>query len=419
MSGLLIGVAEADITPPHPVPLAGFGSRSGVFEGVDQPLALRAFWFSTDDAHALLVVADMLWWPPEQRDALRAGIAHRWPVPAEHVILHATHTHGGPQSSTVFAPGIGLADEAWVSLLCERLVAVAGRAWDARQPARVERGRGMSRIGSNRRVWRGDEQPTPEHPEGVIDHELVVLRITGDDDRPLGALVHHACHPTTTDANRVTADFPGVMSRRVAERLGDGAVVGFLQGTCGDINPRLTQAGKQGDAEVVLLGEELAADVAHVLDGPLEPVPVNGISARREVAMLRHANVPTADELAAQADEPGIARMWARHMLAHPGRLVPETPMEFTHLRLGSDLALLAMDAEVTTPYGIAIKRMSDGGTLPLPCSNGMIGYVVTDRQLAEGGYEADESTPWFALPSPFAPGIETSVTDAIAKALR
>jgi len=113
VSGLLIGVAEADITPPHPVPLAGFGSRSGVFEGVDQPLALRAFWFSTDDAHALLVVADMLWWPPEQRDALRAGIAHRWPVPAEHVILHATHTHGSPQSSTVFAPGIGLADEAW------------------------------------------------------------------------------------------------------------------------------------------------------------------------------------------------------------------------------------------------------------------------------------------------------------------
>jgi hypothetical protein len=92
--------------------------------------------------------------------------------------------------------------------------------------------------------------------------------------------------------------------------------------------------------------------------------------------------------------------------------------MECTHLRLGNDLAFLAMDAEVTTPYGLAIKQRSDGRTLPLPYSNGMIAYVVTDQQLAEGGYEADDSTPWFALPSPFAPGIEARVTGAIAKAL-
>jgi hypothetical protein len=418
VSGLLVGAADVDITPTTPIPLAGFGSRSGVFEGVDQPLSLRAFWFSSGDAHALLVVADMLWWPPERRDALRAEIARRWPVPEAHVILHATHTHGGPQTSAVFVPGLGEADDAWVDTLCDRLIAVAGKAWDARRPARLERGRGTSRIGSNRRVWRGNEQPTPEHPEGVIDRELVVIRVTGEDDRPIAVLAHHACHPTTTDRNRVTADFPGVMSRRVAERLGHGAVVGFLQGTCGDINPRLTQTGKQGDAEVVLLGEELAADVMCVLDGPLEPLTVDTITARRDLAPLRHVRVPTPEELTAQVDEPGIAGMWARHMLARPERLVAETPMELSLLRLGSDLAFLAMDAEVTTPYGLAIKAASDGRALPLPYSNGMIAYVVTDQQLAEGGNEANESTPWFALPSPFAPGIEARVTDAIARTL-
>ena len=58
---LLVGVAEADITPVAPVPLAGFAARDNApFEGIDHPLALRAFWWTVEDEHALLVVADIL-----------------------------------------------------------------------------------------------------------------------------------------------------------------------------------------------------------------------------------------------------------------------------------------------------------------------------------------------------------------------
>jgi hypothetical protein len=77
------------------------------------------------------------------------------------------------------------------------------------------------------------------------------------------------------------------------------------------------------------------------------------------------------------------------------------------------------MAAEVTTPYGLMIKTHTDNATLPLPYSNGMVGYVITDDQLAQGGYEAIESALYFGLPSSFAPGIEETFSNAITRALR
>jgi hypothetical protein len=410
-----IGVAEVDITPATPIPLAGFAARTGPFQGVDRRLSLRAFWFSTGSAHALLVTADILWWPPERMDELRGEIAGRWPVPADHVILHATHTHGGPQTSTVFTPSLGVADDAWVAFLRDQLLAAVGAAWDARQPAAIERGRGTSNIGINRRAERGED------PEDQIDREVVVLRISTPDDRSLAFLVHHSCHPTTTGDPRVTSEFPGVMCERLSAALGDGVVAGFLQGCCGDINPYPTrERGTRpiGDADVARIGEKIAADVARVLDGPLEPVTIDRIDARRTTAKIPVRHVPTVAELRALADGSGITGEWVRFLLAHPERLVPEIPVELTHICLGDDLGFLTMAAEVTTPYGLAIKAATQGRTLPLPYTNGMVGYVVTDSQLAGGGYESIESTPYFGLPSPFAPGIEATMTRAITDAL-
>jgi hypothetical protein len=306
-------------------------------------------------------------------------------------------------------------DPAWIDLLTGRLLDAVAASWDVRQPAVVERGRGTTQIGLNRRALRGED------PADQIDREVVALRIATPADEPLAVLVHHACHPTTTGDPRVTSEFPGVMAERVAAALGGEVIVGFLQGCCGDINPRVTvDRGKRplGDAEVAAIGEELAADVLRVLDDPLVPVTIDHITARSTTAMLPVRHVPTEDELRACLDAPGITGEWARHMLAHPERLTPAVPVALTHLRLGDELGFLAMAAEVTTPYGLAIKAATGHRTLPLPYSNGMTGYVITDVQLAAGGYESVESTPYFALPSPFAPGVEAAMTGAITDAL-
>jgi hypothetical protein len=415
---LHVGVAQVDITPVAPTPLAGFAVRNNArFEGIDHPLSLKAFWWSVGDEHALLVVADILWWAPEEVDRLRARIARQWRIPEERIILHATHTHSAPHSSRVFTESLGIWDDAWIELLETRLFEAVGAAWEARVPARVRRGQGSSGIGINRRVALGVE---PE-ATSMVDPEITVLRIDRETGEPIAVLVHYACHPTINELPRVSPEFPGVMCERVSARHGNSPIVAFLQGTCGDINPLpFLDRGKRpiGDADVIEMGEVLAGDVLRVLDAPMDEVPIIGISSTRTVAMLEMEQIPSPEELDVAKDEPGVTGEWARVLLANPELCAKQLGVEITHLRLGEDLAFLAMAAEVTTPYGLAIKGTTGKCTLPLPYSNGMVGYVITDAQLAQGGYEAIESTTYFGLPSAFAPGIEHTFMSAITRAL-
>lgn len=419
---LLVGAAEVDITPDRPIPLAGFAARSDVpFEGIDRRLFLQAFCFSVGEEAALLVTADILWWPPERMDELRSMIVSRWPITEDHIILHASHTHGGPETSTAFTPYLGIADPTWVQFLFDQLLVAIDAAWRARQPASIERGRGTSHIGINRRMWRGDEVVTAADPEGVIDRELVVLRISSDAGAPIAVLVHHTCHPTTTGEPRVTPDFPGVMREEVNRISGENTVTGYLQGCAGDINPHVTRdRGKRRlwDADVELIGHQLAGDAARALTGSLEPIDVEHIRATRVTAMLPFRHVPTREELTAELSSPGVTGQWAKLLLDTPERLAPEIPMDLTQLSFGRDLGMLAMDGEVTTPYGLRIKELSGHNTLPVAYSNGMIGYVVTRQQVEEGGYEAESSAREYGLPSPFAPELDDRIQEAIEKLL-
>jgi hypothetical protein len=83
-------------------------------------------------------------------------------------------------------------------------------------------------------------------------------------------------------------------------------------------------------------------------------------------------------------------------------------------LKLCEGLSLLTMNAEMVVEYGLFIKQRFAGSVLPVPYSNGMIGYVPTQRQVAEGGYEARESIAYFSLPAPFEATVETAIHEAI-----
>jgi hypothetical protein len=76
----------------------------------------------------------------------------------------------------------------------------------------------------------------------------------------------------------------------------------------------------------------------------------------------------------------------------------------------------LGVDAEVVVEYGLYVKALSQGHVLPVGYCHGSLGYIPTARQLAEGGYEADGSTPYLLLPSRFAPEVEERLRTGIAR---
>lgn len=194
---------------------------------------------------------------------------------------------------------------------------------------------------------------------------------------------------------------------RMEKQLGDGTLGVFLQGCCGDVRPALIrdqQFYRGTDKEVCELGEKLADAVFAALNRPMQPllpVPIRSETVRVD---LPFRELPTLAEIRKKQRCSGVVGEWSRLLLDEPERLCPHIPLELTRLELADRLVFLAMNGEVVVEYGLLLKKHFHGRVLPLPYSNGMIGYVPTERQTEEGGYEAVESAFYFGLPAPFSP---------------
>jgi neutral ceramidase len=412
----LLGTATADITPRTPVELSGFASRSGPFTGVRAPLAAQVFAFGDEErVRAVLVCADLLWWGPDLYETVAAQIHERHGIDRTAIVLHASHTHCGPMPGATFSPMIGAADPAYLDVLAERIVDVTGRALQHLEPVTIARSTGECHFGISRRRLHPDGRVGGPDPDGPRDTEVTVLRFGRLDGSTKAVLVHYTCHPVTSDAPLVSPDFPGAMRDQLAASL-DVGVVGFLQGCCGDQDPTFdgTTFRRGDDAEIHALGAQLADAVRTAMTGALTTFEPGTAEVR---TMLRPLplDTPTHDDLAAASREPGIGADWARTLRSAPGRLTAELPVRLTLLRITDGLALLGFDAEVTVAYGHYVKQR---GALPIPYTNGMIGYVVTADQLAQGGYEPDGSYPYVYRPGRWQPAVEQRLKVAIDEIL-
>lgn len=416
---LRLGTAKVDITPAHPVPLAGFASRGNqVFERVASRLFARTFVFEQTAAdgsieHALLLVADLLFWSNESVRKLRLQIQEQYGIPAERTILHATHTHSGPSVSERTI-GIGAPDEAYLAELERLLMDSIDRAFRTIEPVTVYRGTGSCDIGINRRETRQGQILLGRNPQGTVDNEVNAIVFATNQGHNKALLVHYACHPTLTDANAVSSEFCGKAMELLEQRmLPDETVCAYLQGCCGDINPYgSANTGYDGNTAISKLGEVLAEEVLAILANHLHKQAYAPFDAEQVVEKIPYASLPGKEELtrlAAEEIEGSPKRLLASRFLKHPNLLEAYAPLEITRLSIAEKLTLTAMNAEMVVSYGLFVKNLGKG-LIPVAYSNGMIGYVTTAQQLDEGGYEPCESVPYFGNPAPFDHSVEERV---------
>ncbi len=442
-----MGTARMEITPPKHVPLAGFAHRKPPNEGVSRPLYVRAWVFIQAEGEGkqegvqrdaqngeqkelrkggklrkvLFVQADLIWWGPERLDDLRYRLRDRWSIEPERMLFHATHTHGGPQTSEQFSDAIGTMDAAYMDFLEQQVELAIEAAHENVEPVRMEKGTGeCSGISINRRKAVNGSIEMAPNPEGVNDKELTVICFVADDQRIKGIWFHFTCHPTTTGDNLVTSDYSGAAMEKLDETFGAG-VSCFLQGCCGDIRPALIQDNeffRGNDSDVLKNGVVLAESVLAILNKPMIPLTPAALEAWSGSVDLAFQRVPSVDELQPEAGDDIIISSWKRLMLSGNGKLQPSARLSLQLLRLAEGLSFLAINGEVVVEYGLLIRQLSYGQTLPLAYSNGMVGYIPTARQIDEGGYESDRSGPLFGYPSPFTHEVEINITDGIRKLL-
>ena len=411
---LRAGFARADITPTWPVSLAGFASRSGLSTGVAHPLHVRAAAFEAG-ARALVLSADLLYWPPELVDELRPLLATQADVPADNILFAATHTHSAPQICTWLAPSVGVRDKDSVDLVRRQTVEAVSAAAARLEPVTLRRAIGRHDLGMCRRTVVDGRCTAGPNPAGPRDPEVTVITYVRGDGSLAGAITHYTCHPVISADSKVSGDFTGEAMRLVEDETGVGQPLPSRL-----LRRHQPRPGSRARGWPRSSGRPapLPMSFGSYLIGPaeeLEPVPL-AAEWRRVQLPFRHRPDPAEIDAASVMD--GVMGEWGRALNDHPELVTEAAGLQVQRLDLGRGLHLVAMNGEVSVAYGLAIKESSQRQALPVAYANGTIGYLPTAAQIAEGGYEPEDSARYLLLSGFYAPEIEDLITTATAELL-
>lgn len=418
MNHLRAGVARTDITPERGVELAGYPHHLRHNTGVHDPLYSTALVVDDGDSRVAIVSLDLLFFSKKHVTAVRSTIRDLTGIPARNVLIGCTHTHSGPWASgrldlDSLRSGVPQ-DEQYIAFLRERIVTSVVQATEAMFDASL--GAGASACGAGAGVG-GNRRD----PEGATDPEVGLLKVTDLSGTCRAVVVNYALHPTVlhADNTEVSADYPGYVRERLAQRYSDALVL-FLQGTSGDQSTRYFRKGQSFDeaqrigyaiADAAATGLEAIPTTREIrIDAVCVEVPIRlrdlpGRDDARD-AVREAASAHRALELSAapyiERQNANLALLGAEDLLGYievleqGGNLelyADEREAEVQVLSLGG-VSIVGLPGELFVEFGSAIKAIDpDRTTVVASLANGCLpGYVCTSSAYREGGYETDTS---------------------------
>jgi hypothetical protein len=466
-SGLLAGVAKANIEPAIGIPHQNWGSATHIVARAIDPagMFIRALVLSDGKQKFVLVDVDA-----GDVDGYDEAVKHASSVtgiPAEHIRLGASHTHAGPSLSRGKGPvGADLSQYEQMMRTHQAVVAdkLAGVIVEANSVLRPVHAYGMVGAGSiniNRRFrGSGNDDGPPAvglNFEGFVDRELPVIRIDDARGNPYAVLVNFQAHGTVLayENQVVSPDWIGSMRNTVEASL-PGATCLYFQGAAGNQGP---MEGYSGDLELAhhlgaILGHEAAALALRISTVRREPrfegyVESTALQAKQPYRVLgphdatlkyaskilalprrtyTKADIDRMTRLTADAENKiavvkqaggseweqsqaaARRRRWANLLERYKQPANPEpVRLEVAVLRIG-DMALVLTNGELFSEIGAAVKKASPF-KVTMFCGYGNhpgAGYMPIRSEYAFGSYEVDGTS--------YGPGAaENVIVEAIA----
>ena len=371
-SNLRAGVAKVDITPDVSQGLDVVGHRRKVFK-VRDPLRAGVLVLDDGETKTAIVTLDTIGAWDEMVALARERIQQLTGIPAENVMVTASHNHSGPGFDR---------ESVWGRDLIDKLGAAAKHATATTRPVSI--GYDEDRIGFsiNRRKVIDGRAVVRLNQEGPNDQRVKVLRFDdGTSLTPLAVVMHAVCHPcfftwgdkgTTPYPNgypKLSADFPGEAQSFVEMVYGDKTSSLFLQGCAGDIRPNLPGYPYRcaDEADIQWAGRDLGSAVVRSL---ARGVTREQLRDRSSYYAIRVAS--------AQVSLPG-----------KQGRVTAE----LMAMKIGPYL-LLTMPGEPMVEYGFRLEQAIEDRAIPIIVgyANGNIGYIATADAYEVGGYEPNTS---------------------------
>lgn len=423
---LWAGAAKTQITPP-----IGSLLQSGMTiesTGVLDDLYSTAVVLDDGETRVALVGSDIIYMEAPLAAEIRARIAEQTGIPADNVLLNASHTHSGPNICVISPYEIDMAYREW---LIRQIVDTVAKAEAALEPASLAIGEAEGMFAVNRRkVVDGTSSMLPNY-EAPVDNRARVLRFDRLDGSALAVVFSVACHGTGFDYRGndplIGGDYISPAKDEIERSFAtEGAPIAvFLTGCGGNIRPRvLTPDGARFHpctaAEIAALGRGAGAVAVRAARESRMAVGYP-IAVAREQLPLPFQEPPTIEELRDYRADSRRKRYhaWADRLIEklENGEELPRTvDMEVQVLRLGG-VCIVAMGGEVFVELGLAIERALQEShevqmALTLGYSNSEVGYVCTASAYPEGGSEPADFYRWFWYPAPFKPETEDFVVE-------
>ncbi|MBC8472757.1 MAG: hypothetical protein H8D56_25125 [Planctomycetes bacterium] len=405
--GLRAGSAKVNITPPLGITLIGsYGKPS---DSILDDLYAKALVLSDGSTTLAIVSLDLLYSPLEDiTQPVREIITEKIGIPAQNILVCATHTHSGPEvfRRSKLLPekqtNVDDIDQFYLGSLIRKIAGSVSIAYNNMQDVKIGAAKGdLPEIIFNRRPKKPDgsvemaytlpvevtatkkivtdgegnvkvtfTMPDKELEFGPVDPDVSVLRVEDLEGGIVASLVNFGCHPVSIYphlSTAISADYPAYTTKVVEEA--EGGVCLYALGLAGNVVPiqRGVEARKQ-------IGKAIGGEALR----KLQFVSTSGDVTLK--ALKKDVRFPTKKTSSPEKAED--ADTTKDYILT-----------EIQVLRLG-DIYILGLPGEVLVEVGMEIKRRAGVEKLfVISICNDSIGYVCHKRAYEEGGYEPTSAT--------------------------
>lgn len=440
MSDLFVNFKKVDITPAHPVSLAGYFNKR-VSKGILDPLYLRIAVLMKNSRNLVFIQLDNCAVLKEDVDDIKEQIAEKTNYKKEEIMLNVSHIHTGPDIVGLF----GLPREIQYLRQIKRTIIEQLISFHPKIRARVYLGQAdYDGLSYNRRWYLKDGtvvtnppkmHPDMEKPEGPVDRRVNTIAFLDDKKDYLALFVNISNHTDTIGGNHISADWPGFMEKRINKLLKTNISVFPFIAPQGNINhfefgssrnqTHYGEAKKLGSTYANVVLDSLESRKKIVID-KLEAIeivlsiPSRHISnqkLKRAQQMLEKTKVQssksegkdmTSEDL--MKENSLVERIFAKNLLNFHKSKPLAYPFPLQVFKLGK-AAFVAIPGEPFVEIGLAIKKIKNYDVIfPVALANGYYGYIPLRENFSRGGYEIREGASNL---------LSTDTADRILQAIR
>ncbi|MCA9043468.1 MAG: neutral/alkaline non-lysosomal ceramidase N-terminal domain-containing protein [Planctomycetaceae bacterium] len=429
------GTGKANITPPTPMPMAGYASRGSKHaDGKLTELWAKACLLEDESGHrALLITLDLVGIDRKLGADIVEQLGAEFDLKREGIALNTSHTHTGPvvqgnlrpMHEELHAPEDKKLVSEYATLLKQQIVAATKMAASNLAPATIEWGSGTASFAANRR-----NNPEKEVPQrridgtlvGPVDHSVPVLHIS-QDGKTAALIFGYACHNTTLSSFEWSGDYAGFAQEHIESQI-PGCLAMYWAGCGADQNPlprREVKFARQ-------YGAELGDAVIKVLNGKLRSLPSTLTTNYHEID-LKFDTLPSTDTLTSDAESSNVyvasrAKTLLKQVQAGQP-LSPTYPYPVAVWKLGNEVTWVFLGGEVVVDFSLRLKQdlaaeeNSDTHIWVAGYSNDVMAYIPSRRVLSEGGYEGGGAMVYYGLPAPWHPDVEEDIASEVGRQLK